>query len=123
MAGVSVDPQKMEAVANWERPTNVFEVRSFLGLAGYYRRFIEGFLKIALPLTSLTKKNVKFNWTLDCEKSLQDLKKMVVTTPILTLPTPGKEFVIYYENRLCVNAEGKVAYASQQLKKHEGNEN
>ena len=64
--GVSVDPQKTEAIMRWERPTIVTKVRSFLGLAGYYRQFMEGFSKIALPLTSLTKKNTKFEWTDEC---------------------------------------------------------
>ena len=58
--GIYVDPQKIEAVVKWERPTNVTEVRSFLGLAGYYRRFVEGFSKIAIPMTRLTRKNAKF---------------------------------------------------------------
>ncbi|RVW98888.1 Transposon Ty3-G Gag-Pol polyprotein [Vitis vinifera] len=65
--GISVDPGKVDAVANWRRPSTVTEIRSFLGLAGYYRRFIEGFSKIALPLTKLTQKGVKFEWSDDCE--------------------------------------------------------
>ena len=69
--GIYVEPQKIEAVMNWERPTNVAEIRSFLGLAGYYRRFVEGFSKIASPLTSLMRKNTKFEWSNDCESSLQ----------------------------------------------------
>ena len=60
--GVSVDPQKIEAMVNWKRPKNVSEVRSFLGLAGYYRKFVEGFSKIATPLTKLTRKDVKYDW-------------------------------------------------------------
>ena len=67
--GIMVDPAKVEAVSQWKQPRNVFEVRSFLGLAGYYRRFVEGFSKIALPLTLLTRKNAKFTWAEDCEKS------------------------------------------------------
>lgn len=67
--GIYVDPIKTKAVMKWERPSNVTEVRSFLGLASYYRRFVEGFSKIALPLTSLTRKDSKFLWTLECEKS------------------------------------------------------
>jgi len=61
--GILVDPKKVEAVVKWNRPTNVTEVRSFLGLAGYYRRFVEGFSKIAGPLTHLTHKRVKFEWS------------------------------------------------------------
>ena len=60
--GITVGPNKIEAVVNWDRPTNVSEVRSFLGLVGYYRRFVEGFSRIAAPLTQLTRKNVKFVW-------------------------------------------------------------
>jgi hypothetical protein len=67
--GVAVDPGKVETVSNWRQPTNVSEIRSFLGLAGYYQRFIEGFSKIARPMTKLLKKEKKFNWTESCEKS------------------------------------------------------
>jgi len=77
--GVAVDPAKVEAVTNWKQPMTVTEVRSFLGLAGYYRRFIEGFSKIARPMTELTKKDKKFVWTEACEKSFQELKKRLTT--------------------------------------------
>ncbi|KAA0060440.1 retrotransposon protein [Cucumis melo var. makuwa] len=93
--GVSVDPQKVEAIVNWGRPISATEVRSFLGLAGYYRRFIEDFSRLALPLTALTRKNVKFEWSDKCEQSFQELKKRLVTTPILALPVTGKDYVIY----------------------------
>ena len=73
--GISVDPEKVKAVSAWPRPANVSEVRSFLGLAGYYRKFVEGYSKISTPLTILTRKNVKFTWTDTCEKSFQELKK------------------------------------------------
>ena len=85
--GIYVDPQKIEAVVKWERPTNVTEVRSFLGLAGYYRRFVEGFSKIAIPMTRLTRKNAKFQWDDDCEKSFQELKTCLTSAPVLTLPS------------------------------------
>uniref|UniRef100_A0A2N9IM06 CCHC-type domain-containing protein n=1 Tax=Fagus sylvatica TaxID=28930 RepID=A0A2N9IM06_FAGSY len=77
--GITVDPSKIEAVVNWVRPTNVSEVRSFLGLAGYYRRFVEGFSCIATPLTRLTWKNAKFEWTNECERSFQELKQWLVS--------------------------------------------
>ena len=71
------------------------KIRSFLGLASYYRRFIEGLSKIALPLTKLTKKGVKFEWSDDCERSFQELKKRLVTAPILTIPSSSGGFVVY----------------------------
>ncbi|KAL0541551.1 hypothetical protein IC582_021603 [Cucumis melo] len=125
--GVSVDPQKVEAVVNWERPTSATEVRSFLGLAGYYRRFIEDFSRLALPLTALTRKNAKFEWSDKCEQSFQELKKRLVTAPILALPVTGKDYVIYCDaSRLglgCVLMQdgNVIAYASRQLNEHECN--
>ena len=84
--GISVDPRKVDAIANWKRPTTVIEIRSFLGLASYYRCFIEGFSEIALPLTILTHKEVKFEWSDECECSFKELKNGLVKTPILTIP-------------------------------------
>ena len=77
--GVAVDPEKVEAVSNWQRPTDVSEIRSFLGLAGYYRRFTEGFSKIARPMMELLKKEKKFVWTESCERSFQELKRRLTT--------------------------------------------
>ena len=93
--GISIDPGKVDAMSNWRRPNTVTKIRSFLGLASYYRRFIEGLSKIALPLTKLTKKGVKFEWSDDCERSFQELKKRMVTTPILTIPSSLGGFVVY----------------------------
>ena len=93
--GISVDPRKIEAVVEWEVPTNVTEVRSFLGMAGYYRRFVEGFSRIAQPLTKLTKKNMKFVWGDDCEQSFQELKRRLTSAPILTIPSGSEGFVVY----------------------------
>ncbi|XP_058766107.1 uncharacterized mitochondrial protein AtMg00860-like [Vicia villosa] len=87
--GVAVDPSKVEAVVNWDRPRSVTEVRSFLGLAGYYRRFIMGFAKLALPLTKLTRKEVAFEWNSECEQSFQKLKKKLTTAPVLVTPDPN----------------------------------
>ena len=93
-AGISVDPKKIEAIVNWERPKAVSEIRSFLGLAGYYRRFIEGFSEISRPLTNLTRKAVKFEWTNTYEHNFKELKQRLVTTPVLTLPSGLRSFVI-----------------------------
>ncbi|XP_072081170.1 uncharacterized protein [Arachis hypogaea] len=90
--GIAVDPSKVEAVMEWERPTTVTEVRSFLGLAGYYRRFIEGFSRIALPMTKLTRKEVPFEWTSECEESFQTLKQRLTSAPVLILPEPREPF-------------------------------
>ena len=84
--GVSVDPQKIEAVVNWKPPKNVLEVRSFLGLAGYYRKFVEGFSRIAVPLTKLTRKDVKYDWVDACQRSFEELKNRLTSTPMLALP-------------------------------------
>ncbi|XP_035543106.1 probable LRR receptor-like serine/threonine-protein kinase RFK1 [Juglans regia] len=125
--GVAVDPSKIEAVTNWQRPTSVHEIRSLLGLAGYYRRFVEGFSSLSRPLTALTKKNVKFVWNNKCEASFLELKKRLTTAPVLTLPEPLKPFVVYSDASKaglgCVlMQEGRVvAYASRQLKNHEQN--
>jgi hypothetical protein len=125
--GVAVDPGKVETVSNWRQPTNVSEIRSFLGLAGYYRRFIEGFSKIARPMTELLKKEKKFNWSESCEKSFQELKRRLTTAPVLTLPDIQRDFVVYCDASRqglgCVlMQDGKVVvYASRQLKPHEQN--
>ncbi|XP_020225460.1 uncharacterized protein LOC109807353 [Cajanus cajan] len=93
--GIAVDPSKVEAVLKWEAPKSVSEVRSFLGLAGYYRRFIEGFSKLALPLTNLTRKGVVFVWDSKCENSFQALKEKLTSAPVLVLPNLSKTFVVY----------------------------
>ncbi|CAL9002196.1 unnamed protein product [Prunus brigantina] len=125
--GIYVDPQKIEAVMNWPQPTSVTEIRSFLGLAGYYRRFVEGFSVIAASLTRLTRKGVKFEWSDECEKSFTELKTRLTTAPVLALPDDSGNFVIYSDASQqglgCVLMQhGKViAYASRKLKKHELN--
>ncbi|KAA0046085.1 pol protein [Cucumis melo var. makuwa] len=126
-AGVSVDPAKIEAVTGWTRPSTVSEVRSFLSLAGYYRRFVENFSRIATPLTQLTRKGAPFVWSKACEESFQNLKQKLVTAPVLTVPDGSGSFVIYYDASKkglgCVlMQQGKVVtYASRQLKGHEQN--
>ncbi|KAL5583507.1 hypothetical protein UlMin_015949 [Ulmus minor] len=125
--GITVDPTKIEAVSRWSTPTSVTEIRSFLGLAGYYRRFVEGFSSLAAPLTALTKKEKKFEWTDKCERSFQELKQRLTSAPILILPSEDKEFTVYCDaSKIGLGAvlmqKGKViAYASRQLKVHEKN--
>ena len=85
-SGVSIDAEKVEAVMSWERPKSVFEIRSFLGLAGYYMRFIEDFSRLAAPMTRLTQKGVNFEWDDMCEAAFQELKMRLTSTPILIVP-------------------------------------
>ncbi|GKV13543.1 hypothetical protein SLEP1_g24539 [Rubroshorea leprosula] len=93
--GISIDPQKIEAMVDWKRPNSVAEVRSFLGLAGYYHRFMGDFSRIALPMTRLIRKDTKFEWTPECEKSFLTLKEKLVTASVLALPINGERFIIY----------------------------
>ena len=81
-----MDPTKIEAVVNWKPPKNVSEVRSFLGLARYYRKFVEGFSKIAAPLTKLTRKYIKYDWVDACQQSFEELKSILTSAPVLALP-------------------------------------
>jgi hypothetical protein len=125
--GINVNPKKIEAVLKWERPTNVTEIRSFLGLVGYYRRFIEGFSTIASPMTRLTRKEVKFEWSKDCEASFQELKSRLTSAPILALPKGQEGFVVYSNASskglgcVLMQHERVIAYASRQFKPHEVN--
>ena len=93
--GILVDPRKVEAMLKWERPTNVIEIRSFLGLAGYYWRFIKGLSIIASPLTKLTRKEVRFVWSKEYEESFRELKERLTSAPVLALPSGIKGFVVY----------------------------
>ncbi|GJR62948.1 putative reverse transcriptase domain-containing protein [Tanacetum coccineum] len=94
-SGIHMDPGKIEAVKNWKAPTTSSEIRSFLGLAGYYRRFIANFSKIAKPLTSLTQKNQKYVWGVEQEEAFQTLKNNLCDAPILSLPDGVEDFVVY----------------------------
>ena len=89
---VSVDPEKVEAVMSWKRPNSIFKIHSFLGLVGYYRRFIEDFSQLAAPMTKLTWKEVKFEWNDRCEKAFQELKRRLTSAPILIVPERGQRY-------------------------------
>ncbi|XP_071920667.1 uncharacterized protein [Coffea arabica] len=125
--GISVDPVKVEAVAEWKHPETPTEVRSFLGLAGYYRRFIKDFSKLAGPLTDLTKKHGQFVWNSKCESSFWELKKRLTSAPVLALPNGRDSFTVYTdvsrEGLGCVLMQNGsvIAYASRKLKPHERN--
>lgn len=129
--GVSTDPQKVQAIADWPRPKCKKEVRSFLGLASYYRRFVKGFAEVASPLHKLTAKSAKFEWNDDCECSFQELKKRLQRTPILTFPTPADEFVLDTDasadavgavlSQVQDGSEKVIAYFSRKLNKAERN--
>ncbi|GJS33249.1 putative reverse transcriptase domain-containing protein [Tanacetum coccineum] len=125
--GLHVDPAKIEAVKNWASPTTPIEIRQFLGLVGYYRRFIEGFLKIAKSLTELTQKNKKYIWGEDQESAFQLLKQKLCEAPILALPEGNDDFVVYCDashqglGAVLMQREKVIAYASRQLKPHEEN--
>ncbi|WVZ94041.1 hypothetical protein U9M48_039983 [Paspalum notatum var. saurae] len=125
--GIAVDPSKVSTVTNWKVPEIPKEVRGFLGLAGYYRRFIENFSRIAKPMTSLLEKDAEFRWTNAQQAAFDELKKRLITASVLTLPDQQKKFIVYCDASRdglgCVlMQEGKViAYASRQLRKHEVN--
>jgi len=109
------------------RPSSATEIQSFLGLAGYYRRFVEGFSYIASPLTKLTQKGAPFRWSDECEESFQKLKTALTTAPVLVLPSASSSYTVYCDAsrigiRCVLMQEGRViAYASRQLKPHEKN--
>ncbi|GJX41466.1 putative nucleotidyltransferase, ribonuclease H [Tanacetum coccineum] len=125
--GIHVDPGKIEAVKNWEAPTSPIGVCSFLGLAGYYRRFIANFSRIAKPLTLLTQKNKKYVWGAEQEGSFQLLKSKLCDAPILSLPDGVEDFVVYCDASnqglgcVLMQRNKVIAYASRQLKIHEKN--
>ncbi|KAD7116962.1 hypothetical protein E3N88_04230 [Mikania micrantha] len=125
--GIHVDPAKIEAIKNWDTLKTPTEIRSFLGLAGYYRRFISNFSKIALPLTKLTQKSEPFVWEQKQEDAFRTLKQKLCDAPILSLPEGCDDFVVYcdasHQGLGCVlmQRDKVIAYASRQLKVHEKN--
>ncbi|GJZ45190.1 putative reverse transcriptase domain-containing protein [Tanacetum coccineum] len=125
--GIHVDPAKIESIKDWASPKSPTEIRQFLGLAGYYQRFIEGFSKIAKPITKLTQKKVKFVWGDKQEAAFQLLKKKLCSAPILALPEGSEDFIVYCDasikglGAVLMQREKVIAYASRQLKIHEKN--
>ncbi|GKB38817.1 putative reverse transcriptase domain-containing protein [Tanacetum coccineum] len=125
--GIHIDPVKIEAVKNWAYPTTPTEIHQFLGLAGYYQRFIKDFSKIVKTLTELTQKNKKYIWGENQESAFQLLKQKLCEAPILALPEGNDDFVVYYNasyqglGAVLMQREKVIAYASRQLKPHEEN--
>src|SRR6185369_8213855 len=125
--GIAVDPSKVQEAMDWKPPTSVHQIRSFLGLAGYYRRFIPEFSRIAKPMTELLKKGVKFVWDEKCEKAFHTLREHLTTTPVLAQPDNTKPFDVYCDasgtGLGCVLMQDNrvIAYASRALQPHEQN--
>jgi hypothetical protein len=125
--GIVVDPAKVEAIMEWPASTNITDVRNFMGLAGYYRRFVEGFSKIANPITELQKKNKKFVWTEKCTEAFRRLKELLMTTPILKVPDMDADFLVctdaFKEGLGGVLMQGGrvIAYISRKLRRNEEN--
>ncbi|GJY41456.1 putative reverse transcriptase domain-containing protein [Tanacetum coccineum] len=125
--GIHVDPAKIESIKYWASPKNSTEIRQFLGLANYYRRFIEGFSKIAKSMTKLTQKNVKFDWGEKEETAFQLIKQKLYSAPILALPKESENFIVHCDAShkglgvVLMQNEKVIAYASRQLKIHEKN--
>ena len=119
--GISVDPSKVQEVMDWKAPTSVHEVRSFLGLAGYYRRFILDFSKVAKPLTRLLQKDMRFVWTSECHAAFHAQRTLLTSAPVLAQPDIEKPFDVFCDAsgtglRGVLMQEGRViAYTSRQL--------
>ncbi|GJT50960.1 putative reverse transcriptase domain-containing protein [Tanacetum coccineum] len=125
--GIHVDLAKIESIKDWASPKTPTEIRQFLGLAGYYRRFVEGFSKITKSMTKLTQKGVKFDWSDKQEVLFQLIKQKLYSAPILALPEGSEDFIVYYDALIkglgvvLMQREKVIAYASRQLKIHEKN--
>jgi hypothetical protein len=125
--GIYIDPSKVQKVMDWKPPTSVHQICSFLGLAGYYRRFILDFSKIAKPMTELLKKGVKFSWNEKCEEAFHTLRAHLTTAPVLAQPDNSKPFDVYCDvsgiGLCCVLMQNNqvIAYASRALRTHEQN--
>jgi hypothetical protein len=123
--GIAVDPSKVQDILEWKQPPTVHQVRSFLGLAEYYRRFILDFSKIVKPIMGLLKNDIKFDWSSKCNEAFEQLKVLLTTAPVLAQPDIEKPFDVYCDAsgsglRCVLMQEGRViAYASRQLRRHE----
>jgi len=125
--GIAVDPTKVQEVMDWEPPTSVHEIQSFLGLAGYYRRFIPDFSRIAKPITELLKKGVKFVWSDTCEEAFHTLRKHLTSAPVLAQPDNTKPYDVYCDASgtglgcVLMQENRVIAYALRALRPHEQN--
>nr|GFA10850.1 putative reverse transcriptase domain-containing protein [Tanacetum cinerariifolium] len=123
--GIHVDPAKIESIKDWASPKSPTEIRQFLGLAGYYQRFIEGFSKVTRPMTKPTQRKVKFEWGDKQEAAFQLLKQKLCSAPILALPEGSEDFIVYCDasnkwlGAVLIQREKVISYASRQLKIHE----
>jgi hypothetical protein len=123
--GIAVDPKNIEAIKGWKTPKNVTKVRSFMGLACYYKRFIAGFPRIAHSITSLQRKGVKFQWTTKCKKRLQQLKKLLTSAPIMSINDPNEYFVVFTDackegiSGVLSHNGFVICFESKKLKEHE----
>jgi hypothetical protein len=123
--GIVVDPDKVKEVLEWKPPMTVSEVRSFLGLAGYYRRFILNFSKITKPITELLKKGNKYVWSEACDEAFKHLKKLLTTSHVLAQPDTTKLFDVYCDasgtslGGLLMQQGRVISYSSMQLRSHE----
>jgi hypothetical protein len=123
--GITVDHGKVKEVLDGKPPTSVSEVRSFLGLASYYRRFILNFSKIAKLITKLLKKGCKYVWSNTCDEAFKNLKKLLTTSPVLAQPDTAKPFDVYCDafgtglGGVIMQQGQVISYSSQQLRHHE----
>jgi hypothetical protein len=122
-----VDPGKVRDVLDWKPPKSVHQVRSFLGLAGYYRRFILNFSKISKPITELLKKDTKYVWSKDCDEAFNTLKKLLTTSSVLAQPDIAKPFNVYCDasdigmGGVLMQEGRMISYSSGKLRRHEEN--
>jgi hypothetical protein len=125
--GISMDPSKVQEVMDWKPPKSVHQIRSFLGLVGYYRRFILDISRIAKPMTELLKKGVKFVWSEECDKTFHTLREHLTSAPVLTQPDMSKAFEVFCDASgtglgcVLMQENRVVAYASLALRPHEKN--